>query len=174
MEITCDIFGEPCRGRGGAGSQKLGRPAHQGGRPAHQGDRPAHQGSQTQVRTADCNAGKQQPGRLECPWAAAGPGRATSRRAEPHVNTPGTTGVEGAGGTGGHGRASRSTTPSEARVWRSRGRPGPTAPGTPVGPPAAQPTGQHIRRPEHPWRPTTTRTRTPRRVARAGRARGIG
>ena len=41
-------------------------------------------------------------------------------------------GVEGAGGSGGHGRASRSTTPSEARVWRSRGRPGPTAPGTPA------------------------------------------
>ena len=38
-------------------------------------------------------------------------------------------GVEGAGGSGGHGRASRSTTPSEARVWRSRGRPGPKAPG---------------------------------------------
>ena len=35
---------------------------------------------------------------------------------------PGTTGVEGAGGSGGHGRASRSTTPSAARVWRSRGR----------------------------------------------------
>ena len=31
-------------------------------------------------------------------------------------------GVEGAGGSGGHGRASRSTTPSAARVWRSRGR----------------------------------------------------
>ena len=49
---------------------------------------------------------------------------------------PGTTGVEGAGGSGGHGRASRSTTPSEARVWRSRGRPGPTAPGTPAAPQA--------------------------------------
>ena len=48
-----------------------------------------------------------------------------------------TTGVEGAGGSGGHGRASRSTTPSrQARVWRSRGRPGPTAPGTPVEPQA--------------------------------------
>ena len=45
-------------------------------------------------------------------------------------------GVEGAGGSGGHGRASRSTTPSEARVWRSRGRPGPTAPGTPAAPQA--------------------------------------
>ena len=44
---------------------------------------------------------------LRCPWAAAGPGRTTSRRAEPHVSTPGPTGVEGAGGTGGHGRVSR-------------------------------------------------------------------
>ena len=50
--------------------------------------------------------------RLQCPWAAAGPGRTTSRRTEPHVSTPGPTGVEGAGGSGGHGRASRSTTPS--------------------------------------------------------------
>ena len=53
-----------------------------------------------------------------------------------HNSTPGPTGVKGAGGSGGHGRASRSTTPSEARVWRSRGRPGPTAPGTPAGPQA--------------------------------------
>ena len=45
----------------------------------------------------------------------------------------------------GPGRASRSTTPSAARVWRSRGRaaaqrhtqrPGPPAPGTPAGPQA--------------------------------------
>ena len=36
---------------------------------------------------------------LQCPWAAAGPGRTTSRRTEPHVSTPGPTGVEGAGGT---------------------------------------------------------------------------
>ena len=43
---------------------------------------------------------------LRCTWAA-GPGRATSRRAEPHVGTASTAGVEGAGGTGGHGRASR-------------------------------------------------------------------
>ena len=35
MEITCDIFGEPCRGRGGAGSRKLGHPAHHRGRLAH-------------------------------------------------------------------------------------------------------------------------------------------
>ena len=44
--------------------------------------------------------------RLRRPWAA-GPGRTTSQRAEPHVNTPGPTGMEGARGTGGHGRASR-------------------------------------------------------------------
>ena len=49
---------------------------------------------------------------LQCPWAAAGPGRTTSRRTEPHVSTPSAAGVEGAGGSGGHGRASRSTTPS--------------------------------------------------------------
>ena len=42
-----------------------------------------------------------------CRWAAAGPGRASRRRAEPIISTPGSTGVEGAGGTGGHGRASR-------------------------------------------------------------------
>ena len=47
-----------------------------------------------------------------CRWAVAGPGRASSRRAKPHVSAPGAAGVEGAGGTGGHGRASRSTTPS--------------------------------------------------------------
>ena len=52
--------------------------------------------------------------------------------AQAHVSTPGPTGVEGPGGSGGHGRTSRSTTPSEARVWRSRGRPGPPAPGTPA------------------------------------------
>ena len=50
--------------------------------------------------------------RLQCPWAAAGPGRTTSRRTEPHVSTPSAAGVEGAGGSGGHRRASRSTTPS--------------------------------------------------------------
>ena len=53
-----------------------------------------------------------------------------------HTQQHSTAGVEGAGGSGGHGRASRSTTPSEARVWRSRGRPGPTAPGTPAEPQA--------------------------------------
>ena len=61
--------------------------------------------------------------------------------AEPHISTASATGVEGAGGHGGHGRASRSITPSEARVWRSRGRPGPTAPGTPAAP-QAPPNGE--------------------------------
>ena len=35
---------------------------------------------------------------LRCPWAAAGPGRTTRRRTEPHASTPGPTGVEGAEG----------------------------------------------------------------------------
>ena len=34
--------------------------------------------------------------------------------------------------------------------------------------------GRAIRRPEHPWRPTTTRTRRPRRAAHAGTVRGTG
>ena len=38
------------------------------------------------------------------PWAVAGPGRASRRRAD---RRPSPTGVEGAGGSGGHGRASR-------------------------------------------------------------------
>ena len=83
-------------------------------------------------------------------------GRAATHR---HTQRPDTTGVEDAGGTGGHGRASRSTTPSrQARVWRSRGRPGPTAPGTPMGPQATQagrppPTGT----PSSPAQQHTTR-----------------
>ena len=69
-----------------------------------------------------------------------GPGRDAGGRRQGqgglrHDRTPSAAGVEGAGGTGGHGRASRSTLPSlQARVWRSRGRPGPTAPGTPAAP----------------------------------------
>ena len=57
-----------------------------------------------------------------CRWAAAGPGRASRRRAEPPISTPGTTGVEGAGGTcrgaGGRRRGLaglRDDAPSEAR-----------------------------------------------------------
>ena len=45
----------------------------------------------------------------------------------------------------------------QARVWRSRGRPGPTAPGTPVGPQATQagrppPTGTHSDQAPLVWR----------------------
>ena len=118
----------------------------------------------------------------------AWPGFETTRRATDQ--RPGTTGVEGAGGSGGHGRASRSTTPSEARVWRSRGRPGPTAPGTPVGLQAtprgadgsragrrrrahraARSRGRDLRRLEHPWghkQPGSTQQRA--RSAAAPRA----
>ena len=68
-------------------------------------------------------------------YGGAWPGTESTHRAT--HQRPGTAGVEGAGGTGGHGRASRSTTPSrQARVWRSRGRPGPTAPGTTAEPQA--------------------------------------
>ena len=69
-------------------------------------------------------------------YGGAWPGTESTHRAT--HQRPGTAGVEGAGGTGGHGRASRSTTPSrQARVWRSRGRPGPTAPGTTAEPQAS-------------------------------------
>ena len=97
--------------------------------------------------------------RPRCRRAAAGPGQTTGQRTEQHQR-PGSTGVEGAGGTGGHGRASRSTTPSlQARVWRSRGRPGPPAPGTSAGPQATtrgnkrRVGGQAGRRPEIRRRP---------------------
>ena len=43
---------------------------------------------------------------LRCPWAVAGPGRASRRCTEQHQR-PHPTGVEGAGGPGGHGQASR-------------------------------------------------------------------
>ena len=103
----------------------------------------------------------------------AWPGFETTRRATPQ--RPGAAGVEGAGGTGGHGRASRSTTPSEARVWRSRGRPGPTAPGTPAVPHSnntghgRRASGRARRRPEH-QRCHTATTPGPTASGRAGRA----
>ena len=92
--------------------------------------------------------------RPRCRRAAAGPGQTTSQRTEQHQR-PGTTGVEGAGGTGGHGRASRSTTPSEARVWRSRGR---AAAHRHTQRPA--PSRQATRRPEIRWRPEHQRHST--------------
>ena len=109
---------------------------------------------------------------LRRPWAAAGPGHPRARpiggRRVAWGAWPGfeptrpatrqrhsAAGVEGAGGTGGHGRASRSTTPSrQARVWRSRGRPGPTAPGTP----AAQQAPLEI------WRDHSHNRQSPRRL----------
>ena len=54
----------------------------------------------------------------------AGPGRTTSRRAEPHVSTPGPTGVEGAGGTGGTGE-SPDAGPGRGAGGRWQGQGGP-------------------------------------------------
>ena len=85
--------------------------------------------------------------RLRPPWAA-GPGRTSSRRTKPHVNTPGPTGVKGAGGAGGSGCGAcgrrrglaglRADAPSQrlaARTARGRAaahgrrkQPGPTKP----------------------------------------------
>ena len=66
----------------------------------------------------------------------AGPGRASSRCAEPHTATQ----RHWCGGRrrGWRARAGFEIDHSEpqARVWRSRGRPGPTAPGTPAAPQA--------------------------------------
>ena len=107
--------------------------------------------------------------------AKARSGRASRRGAETHTSTQVIAGVEGAGGSGGHGRASRSTTPSEARVWRSRGRPGPTAPGTPAVPHSnntghgRRAGGRARRRPEH-QRCHTATTPGPTASGRAGRA----
>ena len=64
-----------------------------------------------------------------CRWAVAGPGRASAR---PHTKCR---------RCGGRRRVRRARAGFEidhsepqARVWRSRGRPGPTAPGTPAAP----------------------------------------
>ena len=68
------------------------------------------------------DAHRKQRAKLRYPWAAAGTGRASIRRAKPHVSTPGPTGVEGTGGTccGARGRwrgraGLRGAAPSEAR-----------------------------------------------------------
>ena len=83
--------------------------------------------SERSSRVAISRAGRRPPAHTaarpnKTSHAAAGPDRASRRHAEPIISTPGSTCVEDTGGTGGPGRASRSTTPSEARVWRSRGR----------------------------------------------------
>ena len=69
-----------------------------------------------------------------CSWAAAGPGRTTSRRTE-HTS------ATRHHWCGGRRRVRRARAGFEidhsepqARVWRSRGRPGPTAPRTPAEP----------------------------------------
>ena len=97
-------------------------------------------------------------------WAAVGPGRTTSRRAQPPVNTPGPTGVEGAGGicrgaggrwrdlprcrwaVAGPGRASRRRAERSSRRGRLAGGP----------PPTGTHSGRALRRPEHPWGHTAT------------------
>ena len=90
-----------------------------------------------------------------CRWAAAGPGRASTQRTEPHVSTPNAAGVEGAGGSGGHGRASRSTTPSRRLAC-----------GDLAG-------GRARRRPENPWcHKPRPKVRTPRSTPDSGRPGG--
>ena len=61
-------------------------------------------GSRMWEVTTGCESCGMEGARLRCPWAAARPGRTTSRRAKPHVSTPDPTGVKGAGGTEGPGR----------------------------------------------------------------------
>ena len=68
--------------------------------------------------------GGRRKARLRCPWAVAGPGRASRRRAEPHVSTPGPTGGKGAGGTGGTGE-SPDAGPGRGAGGRWRGQGGP-------------------------------------------------
>ena len=123
-----------------------------------------------------------------CRWAVAGPGRASRRRAD---QRPSPTGVEGAGGTGGPGCGAGGR-------WRGLARHRDDAPiGAPApqvcrapegpegtgGPRGAAPNevrtpslagGRGLRRPKHPWRPTTTMTRPTRCAAHAGTGRGSG
>ncbi len=120
------------------------------------------------------------------PVGGGGPGRASWRRAEPHVSTPGAAGVEGVGGSGGHerawlrcpwavagpGRASRRRAGRSSRRGRLAGGPPPTgtpsspaqqAPGTPVGPQQQAP---HQRAQAY-------KNRHPDRMSACGGARGI-
>ena len=122
-----------------------------------------------------------------CWWAASGPGRASRRRAQPPISHHAPLlwrapeGPEGTGGLrddapshaqrhkrrrcGGRRRVRRARAGFEidhsepqARVWRSRGRPGPTAPATPAAPqvtragrppPTSTHSGRARRRPQH-------------------------
>ena len=90
--------------------------------------------SERSSRVAISRAGRRPPAHTaarpnKTSHAAAGPGRALSRRAEHHQpRMPNWCGGHRRArprcrwAAAGPGRASRSTTPSEARVWRSRGR----------------------------------------------------
>ena len=119
----------------------------------------------------------QRRARPRCRWAAAGPGRASRRRAEPIISTPGSTGVEGAGGTGGPGCGTRGRRQGLAAVpvgggrarlrhpWAAAGpgrasrrraerssQRGRLAGGPPPTGASSSPARQHTtRRPEHPW-----------------------
>ena len=102
-----------------------------GGGGAWQGNETTHQTTRQPSRWRRC--GGPCP---RCPWAAAGPGRASRRCAAP-ISTPGTTGVEGAGGrrrdlprcrwaAAGPGRASRRRAERSSRRGRLAGGPPPT------------------------------------------------
>ena len=94
--------------------------------------------------------------RLRCPWATAGPGRASRRRAEPPISSPGSTGVEGAGGMegqaavpvggGGAWPGFEPTLRAKLAARTARGRA--AAHGHTKQP---GPTRQTTQRPEHPW-----------------------
>ena len=93
-----------------------------------------------------------------CRWAAAGPGRTTRRRTEPHVSTPSAAGVKGAGGIcrGAGGRwqglaGLRGAAPSEARLPSLAG-------------------GRALRRPKHPWAHKTARPHRGRAAQSASEA----
>ena len=91
---------------------------------------------------------------LRCPWAA-GPGRTTSQRTEPHASTPGPTGMEGAGGTGGpgcgaSGRRQGQGGPRDRPLRAVRLACGDLAGGPPPTGTQSSPARQHTtRRPEH-------------------------
>ena len=78
-----------------------------GGGGARPGFEPTRQATQQHPSPTGVEGARGTGARLRCPWAAAGPGRASSRRAKPHASTPGPTGVEGAGGIGGPGCGAR-------------------------------------------------------------------
>ena len=78
-----------------------------GGGGARPGFEPTRQATQQHPSPTGVEGARGTGARLRCPWAAAGPGRASSRRAKPHASTPGATGVKGPGGIGGPGCGAR-------------------------------------------------------------------